>query len=110
MADAFDRFLGSALAPAERTPDRDFVAVVQARVLLDERLAGERRRVVASLVMQLLGLAAVTAAALWIGRAASVANLFARAPSIGALTLLAGFGLVVALFSQLGRPGKHHAE
>ena len=36
MADKFDHFLASSLAPAERLPDRSFVTAVQARIILDD--------------------------------------------------------------------------
>lgn len=101
MADEFDRYFTSALAPPERTADRDFVVVVRSRILLDERAAAQRRRLLGDLAMQLVGLFAVTAAALWIGRDPQVAKLFAGAPFAGALILVTGFGLVIALFSRL---------
>lgn len=103
MADDFDWFLAAALSPAPRLPDRQFVAGVQVRILLEERLSQERRRAAASLLTQLLALLGVTAAAWRIGGAAPVANLFARTPWAGLLILLIAFGFVVAMFSSLGR-------
>ena len=106
MADSFDRFLGRALAPEERAPDRRFVALVQARIALDERLAAQRRELVGSLLRQLAALVSVAAATWWLGRAALVAEWFGRSPATGLVALLAGFGLIVALFSgaAAGRP------
>ena len=101
MADELDLFLTSALAPPQRLPDRRFVATVQARILLEERFAAQRRHLLASMASQLAGLVAVTAAALWISRGAPAANVFADAPWLGVLTLLIAFGFVVAMFSKL---------
>jgi hypothetical protein len=104
MADGFDQFLASSLAPAERAPDRRFVARVQARIMLEEQLARERRALVAGLAKQLAALIAVAAAVWVIGSAAPVAQSFAEFPGIGRLLLLAAFGFVVAMFSRSGRP------
>ena len=103
MADRFDEFLSSSLAPAERLPDRRFVAAVQARIVLEEQLARERRTVVAGLLAQLAGLAAVAAAIWVIGNAAPIAESWARFPGVGTLLLLLAFGFVVAMFSRSGR-------
>jgi hypothetical protein len=104
MADAFDAFLASSLAPEDRPPDRRFVANVQARILIEDRLARERRVLVTSLATQLLALLAV-GAGLWVlGRAAPVATWFAHSEPLGLVTLLVAFGFVVAMFSSSGRP------
>jgi hypothetical protein len=110
MADEFDRFLASALAPPERLPDRNFVAGVRARITLEERLAGERRALLSGLIKQLVALVAVTAAVGIVARASPVAAFFAKTPALGLATLLVGFGFVVALFSTsagsaVRRPG-----
>lgn len=100
MADEFDRFLASALAPQERMPDRDFAARVQAAIMLEEQLGAQRSSVMRGFVTQLVALAAV-AAALWlIGGAAPLANWFADSPALGLAILLTGFGCLVGLFSR----------
>ena len=110
MADPFDRFLESSLAPDERLPDRRFVAAVQARIMLDDRLARERRSVVATLMTQLAALLAV-AAGLWVlGRAEPVAEWFAQSSALGLAMLLLAFASIVALFSRATRGGAVHAE
>ena len=98
MADAFDRLLASALAPAERAADRMFVARVQAAVAFEAQLAAERRRIVAELARQLVALAAVAAALWWISRAAVVVRWFADSPAQALTILLLGFAFVVAIF------------
>ena len=103
MADEFDRFLASSLAPPERLPDRRFVANLHARILLEDQLAGKRRAVLGELLKQLVALVAVTAAAWFIGRASPIADFFAQTPAFGLAILLAGFGFVVLLFSSSGR-------
>src|SRR5690349_5482674 len=104
MADGFDEFLASSLAPAERVPDRRFVTAVQARIILEEQLARERRTLVAGFANQLAALAAVAAAVWIIGSAAPVAQSWAEFPAAGTLLLLLAFGFVVAMFSRSGRP------
>jgi hypothetical protein len=103
VADEFDRFLASSLVPAERLPDRRFVATVQARIVLDDQLARQRRAVVAGLIKQLIALLAVTAAVWVFGKASPVANFFAQTPGLGVTILLAGFTFVVLLFSSSSR-------
>ena len=103
MADRFDEFLASSLVPPERLPDRRFVAAVQARIVLEEQLGRERRRLVAGFFTQLAGLAAVAAAVWVIGNAAPIAQSWAQFPGIGTLLLLLAFGSVVAMFSRSGR-------
>lgn len=99
MNDDFDRFLSSALAPAERDPDRQFVARVQHRIALDERLDGEWRALRLDLVQQIAAVMAIAASLLFIGRAAPVAELFARAPAVALAILLTSFALVIALMT-----------
>jgi len=100
MADEFDRFLASSLAPEERLPDRRFVAVVQSRILVEDAFKRERRVLIATLAKQLVGLFAVTAAAWTMGRAAPIAGFFERSPTTGFALLLAVFAFVVAMFSR----------
>jgi hypothetical protein len=100
MADAFERYLASALAPHGRLPDRRFVASVQARILLDEQLRRNRRRIAASLGKQIAALLAVAAGVWVIGRAAPVAAFFDRSPPLGLALLIAGFAFVIALVSE----------
>jgi len=99
MADEFDRFLSSALSPPESAPDRKFVARVQARIALEDRLAAQRSSLIRSLTHQLVALLAVAAALWWIGRAAPVASWFADSPSIGTAILLAAFACLVGLLA-----------
>jgi hypothetical protein len=100
MSDAFERFLADSLGPPERLPDRRFVAAVQAPIILEDQLARERRRLAASLLMQVAALLAV-AAGLWVlGMAAPVAEWSAEFPGGALIILLVGFGLLVATFSR----------
>jgi hypothetical protein len=100
MADEFDHFLASSLGAPERLPDRHFVAGVQARIIVEERLAVERRALIHGLVKQLAAVAAVGAAVLSIGRAPSVAAFLTDSPALAVLILLAAFSLLVALLSS----------
>lgn len=100
MADEFDRFLESALAPPDRLPDRKFVARVQARIALEERLAAQHSALVHDLLKQLLALAAVAAGLWWIGRAAPVASLFSQSPAVGLAILTTLFSLLVVLLGR----------
>ena len=106
MADEFESYLAAVLAPPERDPDRPFVSRVQAHIALDARLAAERRSVVRRLGHELLGLAAVAAALLWLGRAAPVADLAAESPALALLALLSIFGLMVGAVSV--QPGQRN--
>ena len=99
MADAFDSFLAAALRPPGRAPDRAFVAHVQARIAVEERLAAQRRLVVAGLIKQLVALVAIAAAVWWAGRASPVASWLGRSPELGLVILLAGFASLVGIFS-----------
>lgn len=100
MADEFDRFLEAALAPPERVPDRRFVAGVQARIALDERLARERGALIGALLKQLAALLAV-AAGLWVlGFAAPVDRFVAQSPAVALLVLIGAFGCAAALFVE----------
>ena len=96
----FDRFLEAALAPPERLPDRRFVAGVQARIALEDRLARERAALIGALAKQLAALLAV-AGGLWVlGRAAPVASFGAQSPAVALLVLIGAFGCAAALFAQ----------
>ena len=105
MADGFDAFLAAALAPAEHPGDRTFVARVEAAIVLEERLAAQRRLLLTELGQQLVAVAAVGFALWWIGRAEPVASRFAQSPALGLAILLTGFGLLVALMSSRRRSG-----
>ena len=100
MADAFDSFLATALAPAERPADREFVSSVHARIMLEDRLDAERSALVGGLVTQLVALLAVAAAVLVIGRSAAIEDFFARTPALGLAILIAAFGLLVGLLTR----------
>ena len=99
MSDEFDRFLASSLAPPERLPDRRFVATVQARIIVEERLARERRTLVGNLIRQLVALGAVAAALLWIGRTPAIGAIVADSPGFAVLVLVIGFSLLIALLT-----------
>lgn len=113
MSEDFDRFLASALAPAERGPDRGFVGSVQMRIALEERLAAERRSLSLDLLKQLAGLVAIAAAIVCLARAAPVADFSAQSPALVLAILLIAFAFVIALLSmrgstdrrRLGQPG-----
>jgi hypothetical protein len=107
MADEFERFLGDALAPEPRQPDRMFVARVQARIALDERFRQRQRANFRELGMELVGLAAIAAALLWLGRAQPIANFAADSPGIALAAVLSAFALAVLLFSR--STGEHSA-
>jgi len=100
MADSFEQFLAESLAPAERLPDRRFVAGVQARIILEDQLASERWRLAGSLLMQVAALLAVAAGVWVLGSAAPVAEWSAEFPGGALLVLVVGFGLLVAMFSR----------
>jgi uncharacterized membrane protein len=108
MADEFDLFLAEALSPAEREPDRAFVSRVQAHILLDQRLRAERRGALSSLAMQVIGLAAVAAAVLWLLRSTAIASFAAESPAVLLLALLAAFSFVILLFSSGAGAGATH--
>jgi uncharacterized membrane protein HdeD (DUF308 family) len=105
MADEFDRFLGQSLAPPERLPDRRFVASVQARIALEQRLHRQRRQLLAGFFSQLAALAAVTAGIWVLARAQPLAEWFAASPPLGLAVLIVGFALAIALFSRRGVSG-----
>lgn len=97
MADELDRFLASSLSPVHCEPDRRFVAAVQARILLEERLARERRALLANLAKQLWALFALAAGAWVITRAAPIADWSGEAPAIALAVLLSAFTLFLLL-------------
>jgi hypothetical protein len=103
MTEDFDRYLARALGPDEREADRRFVARVQAQIVLQERLASERRALFAGLMTQLVALMAVAAAAWIVLSAAPIAGLFAELPAVGLALLLAAFALIVVMFSRTSR-------
>ena len=105
MADEFNRLLASAIAPPDRGPDRHFVAAVQARILIEDRMAAERWALVVNLIKQLLALLAVTASVLVITRAEPVESWLVQDPAMGLGILLAVFAFAVALLGW--RPGPH---
>lgn len=106
MADEFDRFLQQALAPAERDEDHSFVARVQAAIALEERFRIGRKVALRRFALELVALAAVTAALLWAGRAPAVAGWVDESPWLAALVLMIGFGTLIALFGTKGLPNR----
>ena len=103
MADEFDDFLSSAVAPEERAADRAFVARVQAAVALDTAFQAERRAALRTTAIQAVALLAVAAGLVLLGRAAPVADFFAESPAVVLAALLSGFGLLVILFGSQSR-------
>jgi cell division protein FtsX len=100
MADEFERFLASSLAPPERLPDRRFVAAVHVRIELEHQLKQQRNELAASLGYQLIALFAVTAGVWWIARAAPIAAWLSEFPAVAFAVLLVAFALLVALISR----------
>ena len=100
MADELDRFLASSLSPVHREPDRRFVAAVQARILLEERLARQRRALLANLAKQLIALFALAAGAWIITHAAPIADWSGDAPAIALAILLGAFALFLFLIAR----------
>ena len=100
MAEPFDRFLADALAPEAREPDRKFVAQVQARIALEERLAAARRSILYALGTGIAGVLAVAAGLLWLAQSVAVTRFFAESPGVSVSALLAGFALLLVLFSS----------
>ena len=99
MTDEFDDFLARTLGPAEREPDRAFVARVQSQIRLDEQLRAERRNMLSMLSIQVIGIAAIAAAVFWLLQSPQIASFAAESPAILLATLLAAFSFVVLLFS-----------
>lgn len=99
MADEFDDFLASALSPADREPDRAFVARVQVRIHLDEQLRAERRSLLSLLLVQVIGVAAIAGSALWLIRSPAISDFADESPAVLLLVLLAAFSFVILLFS-----------
>jgi hypothetical protein len=96
MADDFEAALARALEPEKREPDRGFVRRVQARIVIEDRLAAERRALGAVLVRQLLALMAVATAIVVFARSVPP-SLFERAPAAALAGLIVAFGLFVLL-------------
>jgi hypothetical protein len=99
MADEFDLFLKPALEPRDRPPDRQFVARVQAVIVLEQRLAGERSLLLRRLVKELVALASVAAALWWFVRAAPIGGWVAESPALALVSLLAGFIFLMVVLS-----------
>jgi hypothetical protein len=99
MADEFDDFLAQALRPPDCGPDRIFVARVQSQIRLDEQLRAERRSMLSSLAIQVLGIAALSASVFWLLRSPEIASFAAESPAILLAALLAAFSFAVLLFS-----------
>jgi hypothetical protein len=97
MADAFDAFLTAALQPPESSPDRQFVARVQARIALEERFSQQRRAAVGTFAKQLLALGALASGLWWLGRAAPVASWRTDSPALALAMLLTGFAFFLGL-------------
>jgi hypothetical protein len=100
MADEFDQFLASSLAPPKCGPDRRFVAAVQVRIEVEHQLQRQRHQLFASLGYQLIALFAVAAGVWWLARSASIAAWLAEFPAVAFAGLLVAFALLVALLSR----------
>jgi hypothetical protein len=100
MSDPFDDFLGKALAPPERDPDRAFVAQVHARVLLHEAIRAQRQGALQRLSLQLIALIAVVAAFVLLSQSPDVAAFVAESPAIVLTFLIALFSMLIALFAS----------
>jgi hypothetical protein len=100
MSDPFDDFLGKALAPPERDPDRAFVARVHARVLLHEAIRAQRQSALQRLSLQLIALLAVVAAFVLLSQSPDVAAFVAESPAIVLTFLIALFSMLIALFAS----------
>jgi hypothetical protein len=95
MDDGFDLFLRDALAPPVRPPDRDFVARVQRKVALDRLWRAQRRAALVRLGQEVLALAAVAAALIWIGRAPPIRGFATASPAAALATALFLFALLL---------------
>jgi hypothetical protein len=100
MSDPFDDFVGKALAPPERDPDRAFVARVHARVLLHEAIRAQRQGALQRLSLQLIALIAVVAAFVLLSQSPDVAAFVAESPAIVLTFLIALFSMLIALFAS----------
>lgn len=104
MTDPFDAFLAAALEPPSRDPDRIFVAKVQARNALEERLRATRNAELRALGLQALAVFAVAGALLLLLRSHDVARLAEQLPGMTLIALLCAFGLLVPLLSAPAAP------
>ena len=95
MADQFESFLGAALAPPTREPDRRFVGQVQARIALESRLEAERRSIVRRFGVELIALITFAGGLVWAARAEPLMEIAAESRWLAIIGLLAVFGLVV---------------
>ena len=100
MSEPFDDFLGEALAPPERDPDRAFVARVHARVLLHEAIRAQRQSALQRLSLQLIALLAVVAAFILLSQSPDVAAFVAESPAIVLTALIALFSMLIAVFAS----------
>lgn len=100
MPDEFDRFLSKSLEVEPGGADRAFVARVQARIALDERLRVQRRSVLRELGGEVLALAAIAVGLVWFGRAAPVDQFFVESPAAALAVLLSGFALLIVAFTS----------
>ena len=100
MANQFGPFLKSAMAPAERLPDRMFVLRVQAAIALEEQIAARRSSLLRDLAKQVVALGAVAAGLWWISKAPPVASLLAQSPAVALAILLAAFAFLVAILGR----------
>ena len=95
MDDAFDEFLRTSLAPAERPADRPFMLRVQARIAFEEKWQDERRTALAQLAWQVSAVAILAAGFLLISRAPTIVDFVATAPAVALAIALSVVGLLV---------------
>ena len=109
MADEFDDFLAQALGPPEREADRVFVARVQSQIRLHEQLRAERRAMLSMIAIQVIGIAAIAAAVVWLLRSPQIAEFAAESPAILLTIVLTAFSFAVLLFSTGSSPRRPRA-
>ena len=101
MADPFDLFLAEELAPPPGAADRAFVARVQTRIDLDERLRRREQAIWHRLARELIAVLAMGAALVVLTRAPAVAALGAHSPE---LLLCGAIGAFAFLLLAMARP------
>lgn len=98
MPDAFEDFLAQALAPTDREPDRAFVSRVQARIRIEKRLEAERWSLLSLVPLQIVGIATVAAAVVWLVRSPALAEYAGESPAVMLMGVLAAFTFVIVVF------------
>ena len=102
MANRFDEILSAAVAPPERDPDRLFVAQVQQRIRIEERLDAERAAIFRRLGVELIALLAAAGGLALIASAPAVAEFVVESPAMGLAATIGGFALLLAAMQSGG--------